>query len=187
MSDNDLNQVNMNNNNNYHTRSRMKRRNIASIMINSSRSRSQSANCDNYNLMCQLYKSINSREKFPIIKQSPDESDDHCGSWNNNKFSRRRRKRPPPPQMIMITRNSRRRVCNWQLLMQIVILLVLAICPRGVWSWSVERDLSASSSFYHQPAEEDYYSGKQLFRCLSRSEKIIWQRSRAINQNDRYN
>lgn len=128
-------------------------------MINSSRSRSQSANCDNYNLMCQLYKSINSREKFPIIKQSPDESDDHCGSWNNNKFSRRRRKRPPPPQMIMITRNSRRRVCNWQLLMQIVILLVLAICPRGVWSWSVERDLSASSSFYHQPAEEDYYSG----------------------------
>lgn len=98
-----------------------------------------SANCDNYNLMCQLYKSINSREKFPIIKQSPGGGG---GDWWNN-FSRRRRKRPPQ------LNNT-----NWRFILQTAIVLLFAICPRGVWSWSVQSD----PSFYHQPAE-DYYSG----------------------------
>lgn len=135
MSDNDsnphsLNGINNNNNNNIHNT-----RHSASII-------KKSANCDNYNLMCQLYKSINSREKFPIINQSPG----IVGGWWN-KFSRRRRSRERPPQM--------RNIIRWQILLQAAIVLLLAVCPRGVWSWSMQRD----PSFYHQPTSDDYYAG----------------------------
>lgn len=101
---------------------------------------SSSANCDNYNPMCQLYESINSRQEFPIIKQSTASHPDNQGWWNN--FSRRRRARPPQSQMSSSMRNV------------IGLLLIIVICPRVVWSWSAQRD----PSFYQQPAE-DYYSG----------------------------
>lgn len=89
-----------------------------------------SANCDNNKPMCQLCESINSREMFPIIKLL---------QWNN--FSRRRR-RKRPPQMN-----------NW---LQTTVVL-LAICPLSVWSWSVPARQQAQS-FYSQ-GSEDYYSG----------------------------
>lgn len=104
---------------------------------------SSSANCDNYNPMCQLYDSINSRQEFPIIKQSTDPHPDNEGWWNN--FSRRRRARPPTKSQSQMS-SSMRNV--------IALLLIIVTCPRVVWSWSAQRD----PSFYHQPAE-DYYSG----------------------------
>lgn len=132
MTSDDNDSVDMNNNktNTKGSVEATRNNNSASLVVMSS------ANCDNYNPMCQLYESINSREKIPIIKQSG-------GGWW-------RRKRPPQQQSQMSSSNSH----AVQSTVLVSLLLLLIVCPRGVWSWSAQRD----ASFYQQPAD-DYYSG----------------------------
>lgn len=105
-----------------------------------------SANCDNYNPMCQSYESINSCKEFPIIKQSPRLVSDW---WN--KFSQRLRRQRSYSSHLEN---------NWRLrlLMKVAIVLLLVV-PHAVWSWSIaDRD----PSFYQQTsANDDYYSGEQ--------------------------
>lgn len=93
------------------------------------------ANCYNYNAMCQLYKSINSREKLPIIKRSQ--------LWNT------------------FTRNLQ---LNYSQFFIRAVIVILLLCPNGCWSWTVSRDTANyQQTFDYSGKYKTYFEKGDIF------------------------